>query len=189
MFPWLSTRHVSSWRWRNPPCTTTSSVVISQRPGLARTIFFSRMNWFIGANQAGRTLLAWLLKNATPPFMHHTNGKRWRFIPTKRLYTHPDAPLVWCYPNLYLLAIDRWESSRTSVMYGREKVSLIQTHLLFFRSYITELLFQWHTPVTTTSCYGLAGRFDACTIDGITTLIHIKHIIIITRQSDFFVAM
>jgi hypothetical protein len=107
--------------------------------------------------------------------VHHTNGKRWRFIPTNKLYTHPDVPMVWCYPNLYLLAIDRWESSRTSVMYGREKVSLIQTHLLFFRPYITELLFRRHPQVTANKLLCQAGRFAAVPLTASPTLFFYFH--------------
>lgn len=141
--PWPLTRHVTSWRWRNPRCITILSATTFLPPNEERTTFFSKTSllagWSLVVNLPSHyRRKKWMLKSC-----HPSNANR--------AGSEIDEPMV--FSTFLILMTEQCHVTvigrLCDVCTGEGKS--IQTHLLLFRTYTTEPLIQWHSNVNTTN--------------------------------------
>ena len=140
--PWPLTRHVTSWRWRNPRCITISSATIFQPPNEERTIFFSKTSLLAGWSLVANLPSHYRRKKWTLKSCHPSNANR--------VGSEIDEPMV--FSTFLILMTEQCHVTvigrLCDVCTGEGKS--IQTHLLLFRTYTTEPLIRRHSNVTTT---------------------------------------
>ena len=129
--PWPLTRHVTSWRWRNPRCITISSATIFQPPNEERTIFFSKTSLLAGWSLVANLPSHYRRKKWTLKSCHPSNANR--------VGTEIDEPMVLARSSFSWLTNAMWQSSGGSVMYVREKASLFR-HTFSFSVHIPRSL-------------------------------------------------
>ena len=129
--PWPLTRHVTSWRWRNPRCITILSATTFLPPNEERTTFFSKTSLLAG----------WSLVVNLPS---HYRRKKWTLkschpLNANRAGSEIDEPMVLARSSFSWLTNAMWQSSGGSVMYVREKASLFR-HTFSFSVHIPRSL-------------------------------------------------